>query len=510
MPSFTTARPGMRLVPITPLAKAELARWLKRRPAAEAAWVKAAGFEAEPGSLCLVPGAGGALARVLAGIDPDDELWSYAGLPGRLPASAPGGRYALDGVLDPEAATRAALGWALGSYAFTRYRKSRRRFATLAWPKGVDKGAVQRAMEATYLVRDLINTPAGDMGPAELAEAAAKLAQRHQAKVSVTTGAALLKKNYPAIHAVGRASSRAPRLIDLRWGAKGPRVTLVGKGVCFDSGGLDLKSAAGMKLMKKDMGGAAHALGLASMIMAARLSLRLRVLVPAVENSVSGDAFRPLDVLQTRKGLSVEVGNTDAEGRLVLCDALAEADREDPDLIVDFATLTGAAPDRRRTGRAGRRAAGHVLQRRWDRRGAAGPGPGGARPGLAPAAAQALPAPARQPGRGPQQHLERTPRRRDHGGAVPGRVRPARDALGAFRRHGLEPGEPARPARGRRGHGPARHLRPDRGTGAHGRQIAQEGLIQLKRGARNRDIGRKQGSVRNLAIRRWRCQSPVA
>jgi leucyl aminopeptidase len=152
MPSFTTARAGMRLVPITPLAKAELARWLKRRPAAEAAWVKAAGFEAEPGSLCLVPGAGGALARVLAGIDPDDELGSYAGLPGRLPAGAPGGRYALDGVLDPEAATRAALGWALGSYAFTRYRKSRRRFATLAWPKGVDKGAVQRAMEATYLV----------------------------------------------------------------------------------------------------------------------------------------------------------------------------------------------------------------------------------------------------------------------------------------------------------------------------------------------------------------------
>ena len=343
MPTFTTARPGARLVPITPLAQAELERWLKRRPAAEAAWVKAAGFTAEPGSICLVPGAGGVLARVLAGIDPDDEIWSYAGLPGRLPAGKPGGRYALDGEFSPQAATRAALGWALGSYEFTRYRKSARRFATLAWPKGVDKGAVQRAMEATYLVRDLINTPAGDMGPAELAEAANTLARRHKAKVTVTTGAALLKKNYPAIHAVGRASSRAPRLIDLRWGAKGPRVTLVGKGVCFDSGGLDLKSAAGMKLMKKDMGGAAHVLGLASMIMAARLRLRLRVLVPAVENSVSGDAFRPGDVLATRKGLSVEIGNTDAEGRLVLCDALAEADREDPELIVDFATLTGAA-----------------------------------------------------------------------------------------------------------------------------------------------------------------------
>jgi leucyl aminopeptidase len=198
-------------------------------------------------------------------------------------------------------------------------------------------------MEAIYLVRDLINTPAGDMGPAELAQAATKLAERHKARISVITGAALLKKNYPAIHAVGRASSRAPRLIDLRWGAKGPRVTLVGKGVCFDSGGLDLKAAAGMRLMKKDMGGAAHALGLASMIMAARLPLRLRVLIPAVENSVSGDAFRPGDVLPTRKGLSVEIGNTDAEGRLVLCDALAEADSEDPELIVDFATLTGAA-----------------------------------------------------------------------------------------------------------------------------------------------------------------------
>ncbi len=347
MPTFTTARPGARLVPITPLVKADLGGWLGDRPAAEAAWLRAAGFTAEPGSICLVPGAGGTLARVVAGIDPEDDLWSYAGLPGRLPVAAsgraPGGRYALDAALEPAAASRAALGWALGSYAFTRYRKSERRFATLAWPKGVDKGAVQRAMEATYLVRDLINTPASDMGPAELAAAATALARRHKAKVSVTTGPALLAKDYPAIHAVGRASARAPRLIDLRWGAKGPRVTLVGKGVCFDSGGLDLKSSAGMKLMKKDMGGAAHVFGLAAMIMAARLPVRLRVLVPAVENSVSGEAFRPLDVLQTRKGLSVEVGNTDAEGRLVLCDALAEADRENPDLIVDFATLTGAA-----------------------------------------------------------------------------------------------------------------------------------------------------------------------
>jgi len=192
-------------------------------------------------------------------------------------------------------------------------------------------------------VRDLINTPAGDLGPAELATAARKLAKAHGGRLSVIAGDALLKRNYPAIHAVGRASAKAPRLIDLRWGRRGPKVTLVGKGVCFDSGGLDLKSAAGMKLMKKDMGGAAHVLGLASMVMAAGLPLRLRVLVPAVENSVSGDAFRPLDVLETRKGLTVEVGNTDAEGRLVLCDALAESSREKPDLLIDFATLTGAA-----------------------------------------------------------------------------------------------------------------------------------------------------------------------
>ena len=351
MPAFLTARAGARLVPITPLAKDNLEGWLLGRPEAEAAWVRAAGFKAEPGAICLLAGAGGSLARVLAGVDPEDGLWSYAGLPAKLPAreSAPesgrasGGRYTIDAELGAEAATRAALGWALGTYAFTRYRKTAPRFAALAWPKGADKGAVRRAAEAIFLVRDLINTPAGDMGPAELAAAARALARRHKAKCAVIVGDALLKKNYPAIHAVGRASARAPRLIDLRWGGTGPRVTLVGKGVCFDSGGLDLKSASGMKLMKKDMGGAAHVLGLAAMIMGARLPLRLRVLVPAVENSVSGTAFRPLDVLATRKGLSVEVGNTDAEGRLVLCDALAEADREKPDLIVDFATLTGAA-----------------------------------------------------------------------------------------------------------------------------------------------------------------------
>ena len=215
--------------------------------------------------------------------------------------------------------------------------------AKLVVPKNADPLLAESLADAVHLVRDLINTPANDMGPSGLAAAARKVARAHGAKVSVTIGDALLKKNYPLVHAVGRASSDAPRLIDLRWGGKGPKVTLVGKGVCFDSGGLDLKPASGMLLMKKDMGGGAHVLGLADMIMGAKLPLRLRVLVPAVENAVSGDAFRPLDVLKTRKGLTVEVGNTDAEGRLVLGDALSEAARENPDLIVDFATLTGAA-----------------------------------------------------------------------------------------------------------------------------------------------------------------------
>ena len=330
-------------VPITPLTADGLKAWLRRQPKRLTRWVSDTGFEAAPGSVCLLPGENGTLAGVLAGVEADGDLWSCAGLPERLPSQAPGGAYRLDTAANAETATRVALGWTLGTYAFTRYRKATRAYANLAWPTGADQAAVRRTAEATALVRDLINTPAEDMGPADLAAAARRLGRAHKAKVSVITGDALLAKNYPAIHAVGRASDRAPRLIDLRWGSRGPRISLVGKGVCFDSGGLDLKSAAGMKLMKKDMGGAAHVLGIAAMIMAAKLPVRLRVLIPAVENSVAGNAMHPLDVLRTRKGITVEVGNTDAEGRLVLCDALAEADRERPDLLVDFATLTGAA-----------------------------------------------------------------------------------------------------------------------------------------------------------------------
>lgn len=334
------AKAAADTVPVTPLTKADLDGWLSAQPPATVAWVKAVNFTAEAGATALLPGEDGRLGRVLVGVSAVDDLWAFAGLPGALPA----GSYRIDAELDRRAASRAALGWALGSYAFTRYKSSDKAFAQLVWPQQADHGDVERAASATWLVRDLVNTPASDLGPAELAKAARDLAEEFQADVKVIAGDDLLKKNYPAIHAVGRASPREPRLIDITWGRRDdPKVTLVGKGVCFDSGGLDIKPSSAMLLMKKDMGGAAHALGVARMVMMAGLPVRLRVLIPAVENVISGNAFKPMDVLKTRKGLTIEVGNTDAEGRLILCDALAEADAEKPALLVDFATLTGAA-----------------------------------------------------------------------------------------------------------------------------------------------------------------------
>ena len=254
-----------------------------------------------------------------------------------------------------------ALGWALGTYSFDLYRKKKKEGeARLVWPKGADRALVERLAGAVCLARDLINTPASDLGPAELADAAMQVAESIGAQHRVIAGDALLAENYPTIHAVGRASTRAPRLVDISWGDDGaPKVTLVGKGVCFDTGGLDLKTASGMKMMKKDMGGAAIMLGLAQAIMSARLPVRLRVLLPLVENAVSGNAMRPMDIVRTRKGLTVEIGNTDAEGRLILCDALAEASTEKPALLIDIATL-----DRRRAGGARPGTAGAVLQRR--------------------------------------------------------------------------------------------------------------------------------------------------
>ena len=329
-------------IPIIPIETAVFKAWLKTQDAAMKRWVKSAGFKAAAGTMSLVAGKDGSLAQVLVGVEDHQGLWSYADLPSTLPE----GRYEIDARMDKAGATAAALGWALGCYRFTRY-KSRpevQKLPSLVWPKNCDRDAVKRTADATALVRDLINVPPEDMGPPELAAAARKLAKNHKARISVITGNALLQKNYPTIHAVGRAASKAPRLIDMTWGRRdAPKVTLVGKGVCFDTGGLDLKSAAGMLRMKKDMGGAANVLGLAHMIMDAKLDVRLRVLIGAVENSVSGNAYRPSDVIRTRKGITVEVGNTDAEGRLVMCDALAEADRENPALIADFSTLTGAA-----------------------------------------------------------------------------------------------------------------------------------------------------------------------
>lgn len=313
-----------------PAARAKLAPGLRR-------WVDANGFKAQPGRVLSLPDAAGAVERVLAGTAQDEDPFMLA----RVCRSLPEGVYAIEGaVRRPDLV---ALGWCLEAYDFHRYRKPAATPPRLMCPAGVDREAVLRAARASYLVRDLVNTPASDMGPDELEQAARGLARKYRAPCRVVSGRSL-ERRFPMIHAVGRASPRAPRLIDFSWGpVRAPKVTLVGKGVCFDTGGLDIKPSSGMALMKKDMGGAANVLGLAQMIMAARLRLRLRVLIPAVENSISGDAFRPGDVLRSRKGITVEIGNTDAEGRLVLGDALALADEESPDLLIDMATLTGAA-----------------------------------------------------------------------------------------------------------------------------------------------------------------------
>ena len=338
---FVNAR-DKNTIPIIPIETAVFKAWLKTQENVMRRWVKSVGFNAEAGSVSLVAGKDGSFSKVLVGVDEHHGLWAYADLPRRLSE----GRFEIDARFDTKGATAAAIGWALGFYKFNRYKSKTTNydFPSLVWPVNCDRSSVRRTVDAIFLIRDLINTPASDMGPGELAAATRKLARKHKATVKVISGKNLLNRNYPTIHAVGRAADRAPRLIDLTWGRRThPKVTLVGKGVCFDSGGLDLKSASGMLRMKKDMGGAAHVLGLSHMIMDAKLKVRLRVLISAVENSVSGDAYRPSDVIRTRKGITVEIGNTDAEGRLVMCDALAEADREKPSMIADFATLTGAA-----------------------------------------------------------------------------------------------------------------------------------------------------------------------
>ncbi len=306
---------------------------------AQQAWASGIGFSGQRGKLVPVPGESGALGGYLFG------LGSKAGrsrmTTGLAAAALEGGRYRLAGTIDDP--TYAALGFRLGAYRFDRYR-SAKPVPELIDPAGADRAEVARLVEAAYLARDLINTPANDLGPAAFEREIRAFAARHKMKVRAVAGDELLRQNFPMIHAVGRAATEAPRLMDLSWGRAGdPRVTLVGKGVTFDTGGLDIKPSAGMLLMKKDMGGAANVLGLAHAIVDARLKVRLRVLIPIVENAISGSSFRPGDVLRSRSGQTVEIGNTDAEGRLILADALTLADEEKPELLIDMATLTGAA-----------------------------------------------------------------------------------------------------------------------------------------------------------------------
>ena len=309
-------------------------------PASARRWAEAHGFDGGADTHCVLPDGEGGISSVLVGVGDADDPWALAALPMKLPR----GRYVLGKGAVAIAPERAAFGWDLGGYQFTRYRKGRGAPAELQVEASP---AVREALEmaqAVRLVRDLVNTPAEDMGPEQLSYAVREQAELFGARFTEVVGDDLLAQNFPAIHAVGRAAARPPRLLELNWGSKkNPRLAIVGKGVCFDTGGLDIKGAEGMRLMKKDMGGAAHALALARLVMQRKLPYRLQLLIPAVENAISGNAYRPGDVVPTRRGLQVEIGNTDAEGRVILCDALAYAVEEGPATLIDFATLTGAA-----------------------------------------------------------------------------------------------------------------------------------------------------------------------
>ena len=325
---------------IIPLNAANLMVWLKKQDTRTQQWVKAQRFEALPQTTLAVPDAAGNVAFVLAGVEAMPTIWSLA----HVPAVLAQGNYYIEAKWKPALLAQVALGFALAQYQFARYKKLPTKTLTLQLPKTIEIANLEAERAAICLVRDLINTPANDMGTPALSSAAKAMAKRVGAKFSEIVGGDLLAKNYPAIHAVGRAGPDAPRLIDITHGkASHPLVVLVGKGVTFDTGGLDIKPYASMKLMKKDMGGAALVLGLAEAIIAAKLPIRLRVLIPAAENSIDRNAFRPQDVIQSRKGLTIEIGSTDAEGRLILADALTEGDSDKPALMIDVATLTGAA-----------------------------------------------------------------------------------------------------------------------------------------------------------------------
>src|SRR5690242_14714263 len=334
MTSPFAASPAAAAIPITFVTKSSWEAIRAALPPQAVQFALANGFAAKPGACLVLPAADGQIAQVLFGLEDEDTRSRDLFRPGALPGLLPSGVYRFANA--PHDARLAALAFALGLYRFGRYRKAEAPDVKLVPPDGVDAADILRMAGAATLARDLVNTPSNDMGPAELERAARELAERFGASFKSTVGDELTRQNFPLIHAVGMASTRAPRLIDFSWGDPAhPRVTLVGKGVCFDTGGLDLKPSGGMLIMKKDMGGAANILALAQMVMDAKLKLRLRVLIPAVENAVAGNAFRPLDIFTSRKGITVEIGNTDAEGRLVLADALALADEETPDLRSD-------------------------------------------------------------------------------------------------------------------------------------------------------------------------------
>ena len=334
--SFTRNKDG---IPLYPVNSANYEQWLANLPGIQQKWLKAAGFRAKAGELCSLPDSNGELQGYAFGMAERGWLYQLAALPAKLAA----GDYRLVADWEPAQRLQASLGWGLACYQFDLYRKQRKKMPSLELDEEIAIGA-ERLLSAQTLIRDLVNTPTEDLGPAQLADAMQVESDKFDASMSVIHGVDLLSKNFPAIHAVGRASDREPRLLKMEWGdTDNPLLALCGKGVCFDTGGLNLKPGPGMALMKKDMGGAAHVLALARLIMQAQLPVRLMVLIPAVENSVSGNAYRPGDVIPTRKGLNVEIGNTDAEGRVVLADALTYACEYEPDLVIDFATLTGAA-----------------------------------------------------------------------------------------------------------------------------------------------------------------------
>ena len=451
--SALLAGPDVKSVPIRAVDSAAFQKRPEEFVSPEhAAWLAATGWTAKPGSHALLPGAGG-IAAVLLALGGEEPTPGASLQIGALPAVLPQGAYALEAF--PGSPDDALLAWLMGAYSFRRYlTQEPQKLRRLVVPEGANQAAVLQKAQAIWFARELINLPANDCAPASLADALSDLGQTFGAKVSVIAGGKLLAENFPLLHAVGRASDREPCLADLTWGDPGhPKVTLVGKGICFDTGGLDIKPSQSMALMKKDMAGAASVMALGAMIMAANLPVRLRVIIPAADNNISGNAFRPGDIIKSRAGITVEIANTDAEGRLVLADALALADEETPDLLIDMATLTGAARDRARPRSSavlhrGRQPRGKPLRGR--------PACGG--PTLAHAALGALRRLPQEQGRRRQSHLQRPLRGLHHGRIIPQTLREERHALRSSGYFRLDAPRRARQTRRRRAAGDTRFI----------------------------------------------------